>query len=236
MSFTVKEIINDAYDRSGVFPCPSDSLPGEMFAMGYKLLQGLIQTYNIRSYITSTQRMTELKVPADGVLHLARTEEGVEPAIEDVAAVCKLYLVNSEGANTEFKFTSFMNFPKYSQGSHVYTWNQAEEYAYDVYVQKWLAGRKVLVGYVVPFACEVDTKYFLPPEYKELFTLGLCIKLLGVYPREDKTMLESMGGELQNLTGAIEAKQADAKLIEWNTHDFVSRQAAFESGSFLGVY
>lgn len=235
MSFTVKEIINEAYDRTGVFPNPTDALPGEFFDRGLKALKGLVNYYNIRNYITCTQRMATLKVPADGIVHLEKTDEDVTPKVYDVTNINKVYWQNTEGGNIELKYVSFMEFPGYSQGNYIYSWNQVGAYSYDVILQKWMVGKTVDICYNVPFECEVDTVYYLPPEYCELFTLGLCLKLLTIFPREDTKMYEQMGAELQTLTGAIEAKQSSAKILEWNRHDSYDRQAAFRSGSFLGV-
>lgn len=235
MSFTVKDIINEAFDRSGIYPNPTDALPGEYFSMGLKALQGLVSHYNTRNYIMSTQRMVELKIPASGCIKLGKTEEGVEPAIEDVAAISTVYWKQSETVNKRLNFVSFMNFPGYMPGNYIYSWNQTGEYQFDLIFQKWMAGKDVTVVYNVPFECQKNTVYYLPLEYKELFVLGLILKLLAIYPREDKTMYEQILEELKSVTGAIEAKQADSKVMEWNTHDYVSKQAAFESGSFLGV-
>lgn len=232
MSFTVKDIINDAYDRTGIFPNPSDALPGEMFELGLKLLRGLVHFYNIKNYITCTQRMVTVKVPSDCTVKMAKTDEGVTPKIENVAGVSMVYLKQG-GSNMELKYTAFMNFPKYSSTSPVYTWNDAGEYAFDVMFQPWLKGREVIIMYNVPFDCDKNTVYYLSPEYKELFTLGLCLKLLSANPREDNKMYEQMADELKALTNAIEAKQSDAKIIEWNVHSYIGRRAAFESGEFL---
>lgn len=235
MAFSAKDIINEAFDRTGIWPSPSDALPGEMFDQGLKVLKGLIHFYNIKNYITCTQRMVEVEIPQDSVVHMSKTEEGVTPVIDNVTNINKVYWKNSDENNTELGYTSFMTFPKYASGNNIYTWNQVGEYDYDVIFQKWMAGKTVIICYNVPFECERNTKYYLPPEYSELFILGLCVKLLDIYPREDTKMLEGMSGELQALAGAIEAKQADAKILEWNQYDYKSKQAAFESGSFLGV-
>lgn len=236
MSFTTKDVINEAMDRCGIWPNPSDSLPGEYFDQGLKVLKGLIHTFNIRNYITCTQRSVLVDVPADCVIHMTKSEPGPKPFIDDVTNVTKVYWQNSEGVNTELKYVSFMEFPGYMPGNYIHTWNQVGEYSYDVILQSWMRGKKVLIMYNVPFECERDTVYYLPPEYNELFILGLCVKLLAIYPREDKQMLENMGQELGSIIGSIEAKQTSAKILEYNRHDFASRQAAFGSGSFLGVW
>lgn len=235
MSFSVKDIINDAFDRTGIYPNPTETLPGEYFSMGLKLLRGLVSFYNTRNFIIPTQRMVEVTVPGSGHIRMAKTEEGVEPVIEPCASIQKVYIGLADDTNRELNFKSLQTWPSCYNGQAVYSWNQTGDGEFDLMLQRWCAGRKATVVYNVPIECDVDTEYFLPPEYCELFTLGLCLKLLGAYPRESDQMFTKMSDELKALTDAIVAKQADAKTLEWNRHDFVDPTDAFRSGSFLGV-
>lgn len=235
MSFSAKDVINEAFDRTGIWPNPADSLPGEMFDTGLKVLQGLINTYNIRNYITCSQRSVELVVPADGIIHLGKSEEGVTPVIDNVTNINNVFVKSTTGECDDLKYVSFMEYPRYSHLSYVYTHNQVGEYAYDLMFNKWMIGKTCIITYNAPFECQRDTMWYLPPEYHELFVLGLCVKLLAIFPREDKGMLEAMGSELSNITGAIEAKQSSAKILTWNRYSKPSMMERFNSGSFLGV-
>ena len=53
--FTVKNIISQSFDRTGIYPNLGNPLPGEMAKMGLDLLRGIISSMNTRNLLLWSQ-------------------------------------------------------------------------------------------------------------------------------------------------------------------------------------
>lgn len=228
MAFTVKQIINNAYDRSGIFPNSTSTLPGEMTESALKLLQGIIQTYNIQGVLLPTQRRKEIKITSTS---MKIPNEQFE---DSVAGITKVYVTNGDEHNTELDFIPFATFDG-CPSSYIYTYNQLTSNEFDIYFKKFIVGKKVIIYYVTPIECELNTEYYLPSEYEELFTLSLVVKLFNMYPRENTAIADEFKNELASVRNAIVAKQTENKLIMYNRYDYDSLWSLGNSGKYLGV-
>lgn len=231
MSFTVKQIINNAYDRSGIFPNSTSTLPGEMTESALKILQGIIQTYNIQGILLPTQRRVEFTIKSQRMTLPDVSQEGLK---EPVANIQKVYIKENGDSALELDFVPFVSFDAYPN-SYTYTFNQTRANEFDLYFKKNLVGRDGILLMVAPIECELNTEYYLPFEYEEFFTLSLVVKLLTIYPRENDGMQNRFIEELASCRNAIVTKQAENKLITYNRHSFNSLWDLGNSGAFLGV-
>lgn len=223
--FTVKEIINDAYDRSGIFPNSTSTLPGEMTESALKVLRGAIATYNIQGILLPNQRSVEFSIDNE-IKSEDLTEEGI-------ASIQKVYLRYDNAQRAiELDYVPFASFPL--AHDYTYTYNQVGE-DFRIYFKKPLVGRTCLMHFITPIVCDLNTKYYLPFEYQEFFTLTLICKLLDMYPREDDTMKEGFLQELTSVRNAIVAKQEENKLNIYNIHHYGTTYSMGMSGAFLGV-
>lgn len=230
MSFAVSEIIRDAFDRTGIYPnVGSSSLPQDMSDMGLKLLKGLVSGYNVRNMIMSSQSRAEVSVPADGVIQTAGENSG----FQSIASVQKVMVKVSLDQAGELEFVPFQDFDLHPDGAWVYTYSQNGPDDWDIYLKPGFAGKKVIVHYNRPFPCESDTEYSIPDEYRELFTLGLGVKLLTTYPRQDEKMRNYFVEELNAITNSITAKQGEAKMLLYNRYGRPSLAARGDAGTFL---
>lgn len=228
MAFTVKSIINNAYDNSGIFPNSTSTLPGEMTEFGLKVLQGIVNTYNTQGVILPTQRRAEFKV--DGQIMNIPSPYTFN---DEIAGITKVYLKNGD-INTELDFIPFAAFDG-TQSAYTYSYNQVIANNMSVFFKKPLIGREVIMHYVAPIECELNTEYYLPAEYEELFTLSLIVKLLTRYPRENPEVANNFEKELASVRNAIVAKQTENKLVTYNRYDYDSLWQLGNSGKFLGV-
>lgn len=239
--FTASDIINDAFDRTGIYPNPSGALPGGYTAMGVKLLRGLIENYNVKNMILSTQRKAVLTADASGIIDARKsTEEHPTAFNDDVASIQKVLVKISDEQAGELEFVPFKDFDLYPGGAWVYTYRQDGSNAYEIQMKSGFGGRSVIVHYNVPFVLDgdttaemVQTEFYLPDEYRELFILGLGVKLFKVYPRADEKMENGWKEELRTLTNDITAKQGEAKLVQYNRYGCRSLSAIGDSGTFL---
>lgn len=108
--FTAKDIIIEAYDRTGIFPNATDGLPGEFVTMGLNLLKGLVSQYNIRNYLTFTQQKVNIIASAESTIG---TDDATRSIVNDVSApnICTIQntfwrMGNGTGSEvyTEMKF------------------------------------------------------------------------------------------------------------------------------------
>ena len=238
MSFTVSEIIRDAFDRTGIYPnVGRSSLPQDMADMGLKLLKGLVSGYNIRNMITSSQSKTEATVPEGGVISVT----GHGGGWATIASIQKVLVKLTEDQAGELEFVPFQDFDLHPNGAWVYTYRQnmtvtSDANDWEISLKPSFAGKKVIVHYNRPFPCESDTEYSIPDEYRELFTLGLGVKLLTAYPRQDEKMRNYFVEELNAITNSITAKQGEAKMILYNRYGRPSLAARGDAGDFLMGY
>lgn len=228
--FKAQDIVHDAFDRTGIYPNPTDSLPGDQFNIGLKLLKGLCDGYNIRNMILSLQRKATLRIPSTGVI-VARKDGTV--FIDDVASIQKVLLKVSDEEAGELDFVPYQDFDCYPGGSWIYTQHQTGADEFELEFKRGLSGRTAIIHYNAKFPCEVDTEYYLPDEYRELFTLGLGCKLLTAFPRQDEKMKNYFEAELQELTNSITAKQGESKMLLYNRYGRRSLSARGDAGNFL---
>ena len=71
-----------------------------------------------------------------------------------------------------------------------------------------------------------------PTEYKELFVLALCSKLLTVYPRTSDTMKTNIDVELASLIAQIESRQYNNKLQMYNIRANYDVHTQFMTGNW----
>lgn len=228
--FKAEDVVYDAFDRTGIYPNPRDSLPGDQFNIGLKLLKGLCDGYNIRNMILSLQRKATLQIPSTGVI-VARKDGTV--FIDDVASVQKVLLKVSDEEAGELDFVPYQDFDCYPGGSWIYTQHQTGADEFELEFKRGLSGRMVIIHYNAKFPCEVDTEYYLPDEYKELFTLGLGCKLFTAFPRQDEKMEKRFDAERSALEQSIAAKQGDSKMLMYNRYRRTSIADRGDSGAFL---
>lgn len=228
--YSVNEIIRDAFDRTGIYPNVGESsLPQDMADIGLKLLKGLVSAYNVRNMIMSSQSRAEVQIPADGVI----STSGENSGFDSIASVQKVMIKVTADQAGELEFVPFQDFDLHPGSAWVYSYRQNGPDDWEIYVKPGFAGRRVIVHYNRPFPCERDTEYSLPDEYRELFTLGLGVKLLTAYPRQDEKMRNYFVEELNALTNSITAKQGEAKLLLYNRYDRRSLSARGDAGDFL---
>lgn len=228
--FKAEDIVYDAFDRTGIYPNPRDSLPGDQFNIGLKLLKGLCDGYNIRNMILSLQRKATVQVPLNGII--VAKKDGTD-FIDDIASIQKVLIRVSDEEAGELDFVPFQDFDTYPGGSWVYTYHQTGPAEFELEFKRGLAGRTAIVHYNASFPCEVDTEYYLPDEYRELFTLGLGCKLFTVFPRQDEKMEKRFDSERLSLEQSISAKQGESKMLMYNRYGRPSIAARGDSGAFL---
>ena len=237
MSFSVQDIIKDAFDRTGIYPGASASgVPEDMASMGLKLLRGLIDGYNVRNMIMFSQSKTETTVPEDGVINV--TAPGSPSGFGNIASIQKVMVKLTEDQAGELDFVPYQDFDLHPNGAWVYTYRQCPTVMNDgddweISLKPSFAGRKVIVHYNRPIPCNSDTEYSIPDEYRELFTLGLGVKLFTVYPRQDERMRNYFVQELEAITHSITAKQGESKMLMYNRYGRPSLAARGDAGTFL---
>lgn len=106
MSFSVSDIINDAFDRSGIYPNASMSgVPEDMASMGLKLLRGLIDGYNVRNMIMFSQSKTVTTVPENGVIEVS--SQDVSSGFGTIASIQKVMVKLTEDQASELDFVPY---------------------------------------------------------------------------------------------------------------------------------
>lgn len=236
--FTVKDIIIDAYDRTGIFPNATDGLPGEFVTMGLNLLKGLISQYNIRNYLTFTQQKVAFNASLETTFG---TDDVTRSITNDVVAtnaitIQKIYLKNNiNGDNAlEMKFMPFQEFDKCSVNIPVYAYRQINDLQFIINFKSPYVGRSVVAYYNEKIVVTLNAEYAISDEYKELYILGLCDKLLTYYPRKDDAMKQYITAELASAISNITAKNAASRLIIANKYNCDScSNEYFDSGVWL---
>lgn len=233
MAFTVKSIINNAYDRSGVFPNSTSTLPGEMCEGALEVLKGIINTYNIQGILLPTQTREEFEITKPKII-ISKRPDAQAQVNEDIAAISKLYVKENEESAYELDYIPFKDFDAFPN-SYNYSYNQTRANEFELYFKKNMVGRTAILHFMRPIECELNTEYYLPFEYEELFTLSLVVKLLTMYPRENDKQQENFKEELASVRNAIVSKQAENKLQMYNRHAYNSMWELGNSGRYLGV-
>lgn len=224
MAFTVKDIITDAYDRTGIFPNSTDELPGEYAALGLKLLKAIISQYNIKNYLIFNQNKITIDVSTYG----EKLEDGSIGILlkNDILQDSKIASISNimvrRGTNTKSvlcEHVPYQLFDNFNDGQYIYTYKQFSDTDWVIYLKNFLYGRQITVVYNEQLECNMNTEYYAPEEYKELFILALSSKLLTSYPRTSDKMKESIDIELTGMLNTIEAKQYNNKLLMYNNNN-----------------
>jgi hypothetical protein len=237
--FTAKDIIIDAYDRTGIFPNATDGLPGEFVTMGKNLLRGLLSQYNIRNYLTFTQQSVNAIADTEITIGTNDITRGIINTVEapNCSTIQKVYwnlgnTVNSE-TYSEMKFIPFIDFERYSSGDQIYTWRQINDLQFKLNFTSTFTNKPMLIHYNEKIVVELNSSYALSDDYRELWTLGLSDQLLTYYPRKDDNMKNYVTTALASAISNITAKNAANRLIMANTFSKGSSFAYANSGSFL---
>lgn len=238
--FTAKDIIIEAYDRTGIFPNATDGLPGEFVTMGLNLLKGLVSQYNIRNYLTFTQQKVNIIASAESTIG---TDDATRSIINDVSApnICTIQntfwrMGNETGSEvyTEMKFIPFIEFERYSVGMPVYAWRQINDLQFAISFKSAYWNKPMVVHYNEKVVVTLNSEYAISDEYKELWVLGLSDKLLTYYPRKDDAMKQYVTAELAAAISNITVKNAANRLIMANKFDRMNNTSEyFNSGSWL---
>lgn len=236
--FTVKDIITDAYDRTGIFPNATDELPGEYAALGLKLLQAIISQYNIKNYLIFAQQ----KLTLDLSTAIDEEDNSISRVLDkrymdvDIASINSVLLRRDGNSKSILmEHIPFEIFENYGNEMGIYTYKQLNDTDWKIYFKNCVKGRKVSIIYNEKLDCKMTTVYYAPEEYKELFILALSSKLLTSYPRTSDNMKNSIDSELTGMINQIEAKQYNNKLQMYNNNFRYSSDAysQFISGSWM---
>jgi len=221
--FTVKNIINQSFDRTGIYPNLGNPLPGEMAKMGLDLLSGIVSSMNTRNLLLWSQH--KLKFTAN-------TEEIELDANEIEVKIASIPAVYCNSKKQALEDVPFQIFDSYSDSDFVYNARQVSADKWLLQIKRCSVNEELTVIYNEALECEMNTEYYAPDEYQELLILALMSKLLIVYVRSDEAMKEQVDRELNQIVDNIRSKQSNLKLIMNNRHS-KSTWSSFVSGDFL---
>ena len=221
--FTVKNIISQSFDRSGIYPNLGNPLPGEMTKMGLDLLRGIVSSMNTRNLLLWSQH--KLKFTAN-------TEEIELDANEIEVKIASIPAVYCNSKKQALEDVPFQIFDSYSDRDFVYNARQVSADKWLLQIKRCCINEELTVIYNEALECEMNTEYYAPDEYQELLILALMSKLLTVYVRSDGAMKEQVDRELNQIVDNIRSKQSNLKLIMNNRHS-KSTWSSFISGDFL---
>ena len=239
MSISVKEIIEDAFDRTGIWPNPTDELPGEYFTLGLKILKGIVGNYNIKNYLIFSQKKILVNLTSNNTIvddfgnlvYTINDENTQDKDILDIANISSVGLQIRTGNNVELEFIPYEIFENYS-GRYCYTYRQVDAQKWELYFRPEMLGTKLCVVYNEQLKCEKNSEWMAPTEYKELFVLSLCSKLLTVYPRTSDSMKTNIDVELASLIAQIESRQYNNKLQMYNRRANYDVHTQFMTGNW----
>jgi len=235
--FTIRDIISDAYNRTGIWPNSTDSLPGEYAVQGELLLQGIISSLNINNYLAFTRKSVTFNVTK------AEMIIGENYIVDDnIIIATDIYMPNFEKINSVYlnennqgydvSFVSFEEFNGYPNSQEFYSWLAVDDIQGKILFKDEMIGNSVTVFYNEGFEVNLDSEMRVPNVYRQLWTLALMVEIMKDYPKMDNTQLTGYMTSYQSLLSSLTAVNA-ANKVKTNMMKSLSRHQLFESGGFL---
>jgi len=221
--FTVKNIINKAYDRTGIHPNLGNPLPAELFKTGLDILKAIVSNFNTRDLLLFAQNRLTV-TPNSKVIKIDYDDPDIGVKIASIANIIETC------TKTQLRFTSFNLFDNFYEQEKVYTTRQINDKVWEIEIKQSSVNKELSIIYNEKLECEMNTEYYAPDEYEELFILALSSKLLTAFARLDGTMKASIDTELDRAVKNIQSKQYNAKLIMNNRYDNNSVFSTFLNG------
>lgn len=221
--FTVKNIINKAFDRTGIHPNLGNPLPAELFKTGLDILKGIVSNLNTRDLLLFAQNRLTV-TPNSKVIKIDYDDPDIGVKIASIANIIETK------TKTQLRFMPFNLFDNFYEQEKVYTTRQINDKVWEIEIKQSSVNKELSIIYNEKLECEMNTEYYAPDEYEELFILALSSKLLTVFARLDGTMKESIDTELDRVVKNIQSKQYNAKLIMNNKYDNNSVFSTFLNG------
>lgn len=234
--FTTRDVIKDAFNRSGIWTNATSPLPAQYSARGLDRLRGIIAYFNKQNFLTFSQKKVNASVAETLTIGVDDADRSVTNDIATASmpnSIQKVYYIASGTSNalSEINFVPFTEFELYSAGSPVYTYRQLSDLQFEMNFKSGYVGRPIVIHYNEGISVELDKSWALPDEMRELWTVGLEAKLLDDYPRlNGDTKKNSVALELQNMISAIAGSNGAARLDEFNHYGEPYSYARFLSG------
>ena len=224
--FTTRDVIKDAFNRSGIWTNATSPLPAQYTARGLDRLRGTIAYFNKENYLTFSQKKvnaTAKEIVTIGVDDAGRGISNMPNSIQRIYNI----LEGTTNAIREFHFVPYKEFEVYSAGSAVYTFRELNDLQFELSFKSGYVGRTIVIHYNEGIEVGLDKDWALPDHMRELWTVALELKLLDDYPRlNGDTKKTSVSVELANLVSAISGSNAAARLEEFNHY---GRRGDYES-------
>ncbi len=237
--FTTRDVIKDAFNRSGIWTNATSPLPAQYTARGLDRLRGTIAYFNKENYLTFSQKKVNATAKEILTIGVDDSERGISndiPVANMPNSIQRIYhiLAGTTNAIREFHFVPYKEFEVYSAGSAVYTFRELNDLQFELSFKSGYAGSPIVIHYNEGIEIDLDKEWALPDHMRELWTVALELKLLDDYPRlNGDTKKNSVGVELANLVSAISGSNAAARLEEFNHYGRRGDYESFLSGEGL---
>lgn len=213
MSTTVREIITEAASRSNV--CPRKRvLPDDLFVSGLNLLDGVMQEFSSKDYITAYQNEVNFNPTAETIkIGEAEDADVVANGLQLPKRV--LYKYNGAVDWTPMEFIAYENFYSGAYSDFVVSWQPIGNNLYKLFFKP----RFIANGPVCKLIYNVEMKYKdgdtinLPTPYIELITRDLAYKFAVKFPRAGQEKQLSLKNEFDDLEKSLKSTNASLKII-----------------------
>jgi hypothetical protein len=236
--FTVRDVINDAYNRTGIWPNSTDALPGEYTNQGELLLKGVVTELNLNNYLAFTRKNVTFTITkpemiigqdyiVDGDVIIA-----TDVSMPNFQKINRVY-IEKDTEKYELDFISFEEFDGYPNTEDFYSWLEVDDIQGKILFKDMNVNNQATVYYNEAFEITIDSELRIPNIYRQLWTLGLMVEIMKDYPRTDTTQLSVYQASYKTLMTNLEADQVANKVMTRMKRCYISPMSAFQTGSYL---
>lgn len=213
MSTTVRDIITESAARSNV--CPRKRvLPDDIFVAGLNLLDGVMQEFSSKEYITAYQNEVNFN-PTNEIITIGEDETADFEAVSLQLPKRILYKYSGSVDWTPMEFIAYDNFYSAAYSDYIVSWQPISENLYKLYFKPRFIGNNPMCKMIY----NVEMKYKdgdtinLPAPYIELITRCLAYKFAIKYPRAGQEKQLALKNEVDDLEKSLKATNASMRII-----------------------